>query len=112
MKVSVDAVCGKEVRQGETECVSMKGLFIDCENSFSVGTECVFTLYIDGREGSLRVETRGCITFVNEDGMAAQFSSHLGLNSYDHLHKLVLYNADTEADQVEEEIESHLHHSV
>ncbi|MBN4053230.1 PilZ domain-containing protein [bacterium AH-315-L15] len=110
MKVEVEVARlsdGKK-RLGETECVSMNGCFIDCTNPFPVGTECQATLFIGGRESELKVGVKGRIALVNDDGMAVAITSHLFMESYDHLHRLVLYNAKEEAERVEKEIETHL----
>ena len=109
VKVPVDVEAdGREKVSGETECVSMKGLFIDCDTSYPVGTEVVIKVFVGGRGSNVEVWAKGTVTFVNNDGMATQFTSHLGMDSYVHLHKLVLFNANAEADQVEREIETHL----
>ncbi|MBN4054180.1 PilZ domain-containing protein [Nitrospira defluvii] len=109
VEVEVERHSDREKRYGQTECVSMNGCFIDCIDPFPMGTECKTTLYIGGRDSDLKVCVKGKITFVNKDGMALEIVSHLFMESYDHLHRLVLYNASEDADRVEEEIETHLH---
>jgi len=99
---------GREKVIGETECVSMKGLFIDCDTPYPVDTEVVIRVFVGGRGSHVEVWAKGLVTFVNDEGMAAQFTTHLGMDSYVHLHKLVLFNADAEADKIEAEIETHL----
>lgn len=110
MKVNVEVERSghAEKRIGNTECVSMNGLFIECENPFPLGTHCVVTLLVSGQGSDVLVHARGKITFVNEAGMAAQLVSHLGMESYNHLRNLVLYNAAEESEQVETEIRRHL----
>ncbi len=110
MKVNVEvALSGSaEKRIGNTECLSMNGLFIECEHPFLVGTQCVVTLLAAGPGSDVLVHARGKITFVNEAGMAAQLTSHLGMESYNHLRNLVLYNAAEESEQIETEIQRHL----
>ncbi len=109
-KVEVDVMRvspGKNL-VGHTECVSMKGLYIICDKPFPVDTECVITLWIGGRKSEITICAKGKVTFVDKMGMAAEFVSHLNMDSYNHLHSLVLYNAADEAETVEEEIENHL----
>lgn len=109
IKVEVEVEADNQEKvSGETECVSMKGLFIECGSTFPVGTKVVIKVFVGGRGSNVEVWARGRVTFVNDDGMAMQFTSHLGMDSYVHLHKLVLFNADAEAEKVEKEIETHL----
>ena len=108
VNVEVERSGSAEKRIGNTECVSMNGLFIECEKPFPLGTQCVVTLFTAGRGSDVLVHARGKITFVNAAGMAAQLTSHLDMESYNHLRNLVLYNAAEESEQVETEIQRHL----
>jgi len=107
VEVELEAKNQKKV-SGKTECVSMKGLFVDCETHYPIDTEVVIKVFVGGRGSHVEIWAKGVVTFVNDEGMAAQFTTHLGMDSYVHLHKLVLFNADTEADKIEKEIETHL----
>jgi len=110
MRVAVEAerVEDHAIREGNTECISMNGLFIECDAPFAVGSECVIKIFVGAPESDILVHARGKVTYVNEVGMAAEMLSHLGMNSYNHLRNLVLYNADGDAEIVETEIAAHL----
>ncbi|MFQ5597158.1 MAG: PilZ domain-containing protein [Nitrospiria bacterium] len=110
MKVDVEMeeISTGEKRIGKTNIVSMKGFFIECDNPFPPGTECHITLLIGGAESRLHVRVRAKIVYITDEGMGVQVISHLSMESYEHLHRLVLYNAADAADTVEQEIEDHL----
>lgn len=110
MKVAVEAkrVDDPVTCDGNTECVSMNGLFIECDTPFSLGCECVIKIFVGGPQSDILVHARAMVCFVNEDGMAVEMISHLGMDSHNHLRNLVLYNADADAEVVELEIKSHL----
>lgn len=110
MRVSVEAerVSDQVTRSGNTECVSMNGLFIECDAPFLLGAECVIKVFVDGPESDILVHAKAKVSFVNEHGMAVEMMSHLGMDSYNHLRNLVLYNADDAAEIVETEITRHL----
>jgi len=103
LRVSDEVICG-----GNTECISMNGLFIECNTPFALETECVIKVFVGGPRSDILVHARGKVTFLNAHGMAVEMMSHLGLDSYNHLRNLVLYNADGEAEIVESEITAHL----
>ncbi len=108
VEAEMTEISSGEKRNGKTECVSMKGFFVDCDHPFSMDTDCNVTLFIGGRDGGLRVEVKAKVSFVDESGAGFEISSHLFMESYDHLHRLVLYNAADDVDKVEDEIEKHI----
>lgn len=106
--VEAERVSDQVMRSGNTECVSMNGLFIECDAPFSRKTECVVKVFVGGPESDILVHARCKVTFVSEHGMAVEMMSHLGMDSHNHLRNLVLYNADGDAKIVESEITAHL----
>ncbi len=101
----VTAVSNGEQRSGKTEDVSMKGFFVECAEPFVTGTQCRVDLLIGGPESDAKVCVKVKVAYASELGMGAQILSHLSLESYGHLYRLVLYNAADKADLVEAEIE-------
>jgi hypothetical protein len=58
-------------------------------------------------DGEIEIEVEGVVVHSYAEGTAIQFSKILGVDSYEHLRNLVLYNAaDTE--QVEDEFRTHI----
>ncbi len=110
VEAEVEEELSGERRNGTTESVSMKGFFVDCSHPFPKDTECNVTLFIGGRDSGLSVAVKGRVVFVDESGMGFEILGHLFMESYDHLHRLVLYNAAENVDKVEDEIEYNIQH--
>jgi hypothetical protein len=91
---------------GHTRDVSVKGIYLFCRQPLPVGTPCRVALVVGGRQSPLRIEVTGRVVRVDDAGMAVEFSE-MGVDSFDHLRRLVLYNS-TDTDQVEQELKSHL----
>ena len=110
MKVDVESerISDQEKRLGSTDCVSMNGIFIDCDMPFDVGTRCRVEIFVGGKGSDVTVQAKAEVISISEKGMGVKLISHLELDSYNHLRKLVLYNADSNVDQVETEIKTHL----
>ena len=87
--------------------VSMSGIFLISAETLPVGSECQVTIFLEARENQERIETRGKVMRVTEEGMAIHFEEIIGPESYHHLRNLVLYNAPN-AEKVEKEIEDHI----
>lgn len=110
MKVEVESerISDQEISLGTTDCVSMNGIFIECERLFEVGTECRVTIFVGGRESDVSIQAKAEVVTLAKKGMGVKIITHLELNSYEHLRKLVMYNADSSVDRVETEIKTHL----
>ncbi len=79
---------------GATRDLSLKGLFIHVAVPFPEGSTCRITLFLDGRGGDIDIEANGYVARSLIDGMAIEFTELIGLESWDHLRNLVLYNAE------------------
>ncbi len=110
MKVEVESerISDQEKRLGSTNCVSMNGIFIDCDMPFEVGTKCRVSIFVGGRESDISIQVKAEVITVSQKGMGVKLISHLELDSYNHLRKLVMYNADSSTERVETEIKTHL----
>lgn len=104
VEAEMEEISTGELRIGRTENVSMKGFFVDCDHSFPLDTDCNVTLFIGGRDSGHRVSVKCRVTYVDEIGMGLEILGHLFMESYSHLHRLVLYNAAEYVDKVEDEI--------
>ncbi|MCZ6874247.1 MAG: PilZ domain-containing protein [bacterium] len=94
--------------QVESRDVSMKGVFLACDNPPPVGTDCRIKFALGEPESQLGIDILGKIVRVDERGVGVEFIEILGLRSYDHLRNLVLYNSSDNTEQVEQEFSSHL----
>ena len=102
----VEATSGRRTLRGTSRDVSLKGAFMQCEAPFEVDTECEFTLLLPGPDEPVRISVAGRVVRAEASGMAVEFTE-LGMESYEHLKALVLYNA-ADWEQVEEEFATHL----
>lgn len=108
VQVEVEVTSGpSRVFSGQTKDVSLKGLYLVCDNPFPLGSDCRIALMLGGRESSLRIEASGKIARVDDWGMGLEITEILGTESFDHLRNLVLYNA-RKSTQVEQEFQSHI----
>lgn len=93
---------------GRTKDLSMKGIFILSEEKLPVGSKCLVSLTPIREPKHFRIEANGRVVRLGEAGMGIEFVEIFGLESYDHLRNVVLYNSSHEIEQVEEELKQHL----
>lgn len=104
----VPADDGDSVITGHTKDLSMKGIYVICEDKLPVGTKCHVSLVPSGDPKHFRIEANAKVARVAENGMGIEFVEIMGLESYEHLRNIVLYNSCQETEQVEEELKKHL----
>lgn len=88
---------------GISRDLSLNGVFLLCDASASVDANCHVTLFLGERTAPLRVEAHGRVVRTDETGVGLTFTDIMGIESFEHLRNLVLYNANTYTEQVEEE---------
>jgi len=103
VKLMVD---GKVAYSGPTEDISMKGLSVKTEKRVPLDAECDLVLFLDGATPPVEFHAKGKIQRHMDSGMGVLFSE-IDLETYDHLHNLVLMNSD-DPGQVEKEFKEHL----
>ena len=94
--------------RGPVRNVSMNGLFLLCDHPLPIDTDCRLTLLLGDAENQTCINARGIVRRLEDTGMGIEFSHILGLESFNHLRNLVLYNASTDAVQVEQEFKHHV----
>ncbi len=87
--------------------MSLKGLYVRCDNPLPVGTKCQVVVYLGARDSELSARATGEVVRLNDAGMGIVFTELIGTESLEHLRKLVLYNA-SDTNTVEREFSSHL----
>ena len=107
IKLEAEVTAGETVIiSDETRDVSMRGLYVLCDQRLPVGTGCRVVLFLGGRPSQVRIEATGIIARIKDSGMAVQFNE-METDSFVHLRNLVLANAaDTAC--VEQELSGHL----
>lgn len=90
---------------GTTHDVSLNGVFVLCAAPPPAGTSGVEVALELGEE--IRIAGRGTVVRGMPTGCAIRFDELDGVESYEHLRRLVLYNS-REPERVQYEIDSHL----
>jgi Tfp pilus assembly protein PilZ len=106
--MKIEVTSGKQtVISSVLKNISMGGLFILTEEKLPLEAECRITIFLEEPEPKPRIEARGKVVRVTDEGLAIHLQELLGPESYTHLKNLILYNApDTE--KFEKQIEAHL----
>jgi len=89
---------------GETDELSMNGLFIRCAERLPVDTPCHITLTLG--DGQARIDVRARVASGNDVGMGIAFDE-MEPDSFAHLKRLVLLHAQ-DLERVNAEIDNHV----
>lgn len=87
--------------------VSMNGVYVHCDNPLPIGSDCQIAVFLGSRETPMRLEVKGKVARVDTDGMGMEITEIVGIESFEHLRNLVLYNS-SDVDQVEQEFNEHI----
>ena len=77
----------------ETENLSVKGVSVLGITGHQVGEKCELNLALSGSTSELRLEMKGEIVRVEENGVALHFTE-IDLDSFYHLKNIVYYNSE------------------
>ncbi len=106
--LKVEIRCGSQtIVTDQTKDLSMKGIYLTCEEKLPVGSICEVALLLEGTDQPVRIDVKGRVMRCVNSGVGIQFTE-IELDSYDHLQNLVLHNSQADHDQVEQEIHQHL----
>ena len=97
---------GRTIDSGRTRDLSMKGLFVQCDEPLPAGTECQAVIHLGEPESGIEVKTECTVVRSAPDGLALEFTA-VDVESYGHLRNMVLLNSQ-ETETVEKEIHGHL----
>lgn len=89
---------------GRLDDLSLSGLQLSVDAKLAEGQSCEVTLVLRGGEPPVRITAKGTVIRCKPGHLALEFAE-IDDESYAHLRKLVLVNADDPA-QVEDELES------
>ncbi|HNX94402.1 MAG TPA: PilZ domain-containing protein [Holophaga sp.] len=96
---------GQEPFGAEIINLSMSGVLLKSDHAPEEESDCTVSIPLsDG--GELRIDTQGVIIRHTPDGFAVQFTKLEGLDSYNHLKNLLMYNAQT-PENLEDELRGH-----
>ena len=94
-----------EITPDHTTDLSMNGLFAVARRSFPVGTPCEIIVHLGSAEPE-QIAVRGRVARVVEHGFAVTFDE-IDVDSFEHLQKLIRYNAP-DVSRIEQEFHQHL----
>jgi len=84
--------------------VSLSGVCLTTTEPFPIGASCHVALLLEGSETPQRCDLDGTIVRNGSGEVGIVFSEVVGIESFEHLHNLLLYNA-TEPQRIAEEFE-------
>lgn len=93
--------------QGQSRDVSMKGIYLACQNPPPIGAACQISLRLGELDCQLAIEVKGKVVRIDSKGIGVEFTEILGIDSFDHLRNLVLYNSSGHTEQIERELSTH-----
>ena len=83
---------GRQINlQGNSRDLSLKGMFVSTNDSFSSGTKCAITVCLTGGVENIELLMNGTIARVSDAGMGIVFDS-MDVDTYSHLKNIVHYN--------------------
>lgn len=87
--------------------VSLNGLYLQCKKPLPLGADCSVTFFLGEKDSPIRIEASGKVARVDPEGMGVEITAVVGVESFEHLRNLVLYNS-SDTDQVEQEFHDHI----
>jgi hypothetical protein len=76
----------------ETENLSVKGVSVLGITGHRIGEQCALSLALSGSTSEMRLEMKGEIVRIEENGVALHFTE-IDLDSFHHLKNIVYYNS-------------------
>ncbi len=74
-----------------SEDLSLKGVFVNTDTTFPVGTACYIKIYLSGGVDEIALSIQGTIVRQTRKGVGVEFDS-MDVDTYSHLKKIVQYN--------------------
>ena len=105
LQVPIEVQAGDHVFHGLlTGNLSMKGLLVGTEERLPEGTTCMVRIVL--ADGAAEVRAEATVARAYPGSLALQFTRILGTESFEHLRRLILYNA-FDPEQIENEFHDH-----
>ncbi len=83
---------GEQVKlDGNSKDLSLKGVFVNTDKEFSLGTQCSVEVYLTGSIEEIKLLMQGTIVRKTEKGIGVDFNS-MDVDTYSHLKNIVRYN--------------------
>ncbi len=92
IKVALEAGGEKINFDGNSNDLSLKGIFVTTQNSFSSGTKCSIRICLTGGIDKIELMIKGTVVRNSSNGMGIEFDS-MDIDTYSHLKNIVYYNS-------------------
>ncbi|MCP3875444.1 MAG: PilZ domain-containing protein [Desulfobacteraceae bacterium] len=84
---------GKKIDlEGSSKDLSLKGIFVSTDHTFSSGTQCLIKVCLTGGIDKIELMIKGIVVRKSENGMGIEFNS-MDVETYSHLKNIVYYNS-------------------
>jgi hypothetical protein len=83
---------GREIRDLASRDLSLKGLYLETDQSLPLDSPVDITLELTGVASDLRLRMKGVVARVDKGGMGIDFTE-VDLDSFYHLRNIILYNS-------------------
>lgn len=93
LAISADVRIDGVVHRFTVTNLSLGGVAVAAGEALPVGAPCHVALLLDGDEGAVKCDLEGVVVRTGEGETGIAFSEVAGLESFEHLHNLLLYNA-------------------
>jgi hypothetical protein len=103
IRVQVSPDGEEKVIAGAARDISLKGAFVTASEKVPEDTACAIDIFL-GEEEPIKLKAHGKVVRSAGEGIAVEFDQ-LDVDAYEHLKRVVLYNAK-DTDQVEHEFET------
>lgn len=91
----------KTITSGASKDISLNGIFVFCKEKLPEGTPCTIELFMNCKQDDRGIFLDGHITRVTSEGLGLAFDN-MDVDTYEHLRKIVLYNARNPEDFLEQ----------
>ncbi len=97
IKIHLKAGSKKVEVGGNSRDLSLKGIFVNTDDSFELQTKCEVRICLTGTVDKIELQIKGRVIRVSKNGMGIVFDS-MDVDSYSHLKKIVQYNSVDNSD--------------
>lgn len=88
---------GQQIRlDGNSNNLSLTGLFVETRTRFSIQTKCLVNIYLTGGIDKIELSINATVVRDTGTGMGIEFDS-MDVDTYSHLKNIVYYNSGGEA---------------
>jgi hypothetical protein len=92
----------RQVLGTRTSDLSLRGVYLECTRDYREGEDCELRLRLGEEASAPSIEIVGRVVRCRDGGLAVEFVGIKGLESLEHLRRLILFNAEDPAEAEEQ----------